>query len=321
MMFIYRDEYYNQETEKQGVAEISIAKHRNGPAGVHVELSFLSRFPKFANIARVEQRRGSVEQGSARQTRPSHARVSERARRATCASGAAPSAAATGSCWTTPATRSPASAARRACGACASAGGSSVIPRKYRGVSFDRAPVTNLEPTTSVRQVRRFIHNIDRRTSAAGQGLWFMGDVGHRQDDARDAGLQGRARRRALASRSTPCRICSPRSATPTTATRASAPTWTSSTASPAVDLLHLEDLGAEKQTDWVLEQLYSLVNERYEQQRSILVTTNLRVREARGADRAAHRVAHRRDVRRPAAALRRGPPHRLGPGRARAAG
>ena len=32
-----------------------------------------------------------------------------------------------------------------------------------------------------------------------------------------------------------------------------------------AVDLLHLDDLGAEKQTDWVLEQLYSLVNERYE--------------------------------------------------------
>jgi DNA replication protein DnaC len=43
-----------------------------------------------------------------------------------------------------------------------------------------------------------------------------------------------------------------------------------------AVDLLPLEDVGAEKQTDWVLEQLYSLINERYEQQRSILVTTNL---------------------------------------------
>jgi DNA replication protein DnaC len=43
------------------------------------------------------------------------------------------------------------------------------------------------------------------------------------------------------------------------------------------VDLLHLDDLGAEKQTDWVLEQLYSLVNERYEQQRPIIVTTNLR--------------------------------------------
>jgi hypothetical protein len=55
-MFIYRDEYYNPETtEKQGTAEIHIAKHRNGPAGTHVELSFLSRFPKFANIARMER--------------------------------------------------------------------------------------------------------------------------------------------------------------------------------------------------------------------------------------------------------------------------
>jgi DNA replication protein DnaC len=42
------------------------------------------------------------------------------------------------------------------------------------------------------------------------------------------------------------------------------------------VDLLHLDDLGAEKQTDWVLEQLYSLINERYEEERSIVVTTNL---------------------------------------------
>jgi replicative DNA helicase len=56
VMFIYRDEYYNPETtEKQGTAEIHVAKHRNGPAGLHIELSFLSRFPKFANIARVER--------------------------------------------------------------------------------------------------------------------------------------------------------------------------------------------------------------------------------------------------------------------------
>jgi DNA replication protein DnaC len=42
------------------------------------------------------------------------------------------------------------------------------------------------------------------------------------------------------------------------------------------VDLLHIDDLGAEKQTEWVLEQLYALVNERYERQKSIVVTTNL---------------------------------------------
>ena len=43
-----------------------------------------------------------------------------------------------------------------------------------------------------------------------------------------------------------------------------------------SVDLLHIDDLGAEKRSDWVLEQLYALVNERYEGQRSILITTNL---------------------------------------------
>jgi DNA replication protein DnaC len=43
-----------------------------------------------------------------------------------------------------------------------------------------------------------------------------------------------------------------------------------------AVDLLHLDDLGAEKRTEWVLEQLYSIVNERWQDGRSIVVTTNM---------------------------------------------
>jgi replicative DNA helicase len=54
VMFIYRDEYYNRETEDPGTAEISVAKHRNGPAGLTVKLSFLERFPKFASLARTE---------------------------------------------------------------------------------------------------------------------------------------------------------------------------------------------------------------------------------------------------------------------------
>ena len=41
------------------------------------------------------------------------------------------------------------------------------------------------------------------------------------------------------------------------------------------MDLLQLDDLGAEKRTEWVLEQLYSIVNERWQDQRSIVVTTN----------------------------------------------
>ncbi len=45
-----------------------------------------------------------------------------------------------------------------------------------------------------------------------------------------------------------------------------------------SVDLLHIDDFGAEKRSDWVLEQLYALVNERYEDERSIMLTTNLTV-------------------------------------------
>jgi replicative DNA helicase len=54
VMFIYRDEYYNHETENPGVAEILVAKHRNGPTG-KVELTFLDRYPKFASKARDER--------------------------------------------------------------------------------------------------------------------------------------------------------------------------------------------------------------------------------------------------------------------------
>ena len=72
------------------------------------------------------------------------------------------------------------------------------------------------------------------------------------------------------------------------------------------VDLLHIDDLGAEKRSDWVLEQLYSIVNERYESQRSVVVTTNLDQADARGADRAADGLAAGRDLRRSPAALRR---------------
>ncbi len=52
---------------------------------------------------------------------------------------------------------------------------------------------------------------------------------------------------------------------------------WGSSIALPRFDLLHLDDVGAENRTDWALEQLYSIINTRYEEERSIVVTTNLK--------------------------------------------
>lgn len=51
VMFIYRDESYNTETDQRGTAEIIVAKHRNGPTG-NVRLAFLDHFTKFSNMAR-----------------------------------------------------------------------------------------------------------------------------------------------------------------------------------------------------------------------------------------------------------------------------
>jgi replicative DNA helicase len=49
---IYRDEYYNPETEKAGIADLIIAKQRSGPVG-SLELVFQSNITKFKNPARM----------------------------------------------------------------------------------------------------------------------------------------------------------------------------------------------------------------------------------------------------------------------------
>ncbi len=49
VMFLYRDEYYNPDTEEKGVAEVIIAKQRSGPTG-SVKLAWLSQFTKFGNL-------------------------------------------------------------------------------------------------------------------------------------------------------------------------------------------------------------------------------------------------------------------------------
>src|SRR5579884_1823178 len=50
VMFLYRDEYYNDQSEDQGLAEVILAKHRNGPVDTQ-KLAFLKRYAKFADLA------------------------------------------------------------------------------------------------------------------------------------------------------------------------------------------------------------------------------------------------------------------------------
>ncbi|MGZ4430842.1 MAG: replicative DNA helicase [Gaiellales bacterium] len=51
VMFVYRDEYYNEESEHKGEAEVHVAKHRNGPTGT-AHLAFLNKYTLFANLGR-----------------------------------------------------------------------------------------------------------------------------------------------------------------------------------------------------------------------------------------------------------------------------
>jgi replicative DNA helicase len=53
VMFLYRDDYYNPDTEKKNIAEVIIAKHRNGSTGT-VELRWFGEYTKFANLKRDE---------------------------------------------------------------------------------------------------------------------------------------------------------------------------------------------------------------------------------------------------------------------------
>lgn len=161
-------------------------------------------------------------------------------------------------------------------------GVASVIPPRYRGVSFDRPPVTEL-PDTAVQRVRRFVGELDGNL-ASGRGIWFLGDVGTGKTTlamliSKAALKQGHS----VAIYSTPKLLARIRR---TYEGEPGADSYSQFFERlTSVDLLHLDDLGAERQTEWVLEQLYSIVNERYEAERSIVFTTNTAQVEASGGD------------------------------------
>ena len=148
---------------------------------------------------------------------------------------------------------------------------SAVIPRRYRDVAFDRWPVTEIEPQAVVATTRRFADTIDNQIDA-GRGLWFMGGPGTGKTTlamlVSKAALQAG---RSVAIYSLPRLLNEIRDTH--RAERSHVDLLDRLT---AVDLLHVDDVGAERTTDWVLEELYSIVNARYEDERSMVITTNI---------------------------------------------
>ncbi len=151
---------------------------------------------------------------------------------------------------------------------------SAVIPRRYRDVAFDRPPVTEIDPQV-VAATRRFTEQVDEKLDA-GRGLWFMGPVGTGKTTLAmlvSKGALGAGRSVAIYSL--------PRLLNEIREThRADRSHVDLLDRLTAVDLLHIDDVGAERTTDWVLEELYSIVNARYEDQRSVVITTNILDRE-----------------------------------------
>jgi DNA replication protein DnaC len=151
------------------------------------------------------------------------------------------------------------------------------VPRKYRGVSFERPPVSDIARVApeEVRQVRRYVQRIDEHLDA-GQGLWLWGDVGTGKTTlamlASQAALEAG---RSVVIHSLPRLLNLIRNAIESEAGMVGFLERLT-----AVDLLHIDDLGAENTTDWVLEQLYSIINTRYEDERAMIVTTNLKFEE-----------------------------------------
>jgi DNA replication protein DnaC len=147
-----------------------------------------------------------------------------------------------------------------------------VLPRRFEQVSFDRPPVTAM-PDQVVRVVRDFAAAVDERLRA-GRGLWLMGDVGTGKTTL--ATLVSKA---ALAAGATVAIYSLPdlvRQIRRTYDEGAGLSDVELIDRLAAVELLQLDDLGAERTSDWVLEQLYSIVNARYEAERSIVLTTNI---------------------------------------------
>ncbi len=151
-------------------------------------------------------------------------------------------------------------------------GVASVIPPRYRGVSFERPPVTDLPPF-EVNRVKEFVDNLDENL-ANGKGIWFLGDVGTGKTTlAMLISKTALERGHSVAIYSMPKLLARIRR---TYEGEPGADTYSQFfDRLTSVDLLHIDDLGAERQTEWVIEQLYSIVNERYEAQKSILFTTN----------------------------------------------
>ncbi|WP_026909766.1 ATP-binding protein [Patulibacter minatonensis] len=145
------------------------------------------------------------------------------------------------------------------------------IPREYQDASFQHTNVNGL-PRDAVSRVRRYVDTLDERLQA-GDGLWISGSIGTGKTwlamlVARYAIERGRA----VAVYSVPRLLSEIRRTYDGDGTK----TLDLLDQLTEVSLLVLDDVGTERTNPWVLEQLYTIINERWQERRAIVLTTNL---------------------------------------------
>jgi DNA replication protein DnaC len=149
------------------------------------------------------------------------------------------------------------------------------IPKAFREVSFERNPVPELQRAYPhvLREVRRYCDSVSEQL-AAGRGMWFTGPPGTGKTT-----LAMLISKTAMEADHTVAIYSLPRLLAMLRETfREDSQHSLSQLVDMlcSVDLLHIDDVGAEQTTSWVLEQLYTVVNTRYEDRRSLILTTNL---------------------------------------------
>jgi DNA replication protein DnaC len=146
------------------------------------------------------------------------------------------------------------------------------LPKRFHGVSFDREPVASMNDAL-IREVRTYVRHIGERL-AEGRGIWFVGGVGTGKTTL--AMLISKA---AMEADRTVAIYSLPRLLALLRETYDDDAEFSLNQLIDrlcSVDLLHIDDVGAEQSSPWVLEQLYTIVNTRYEDGKAVLLTTNL---------------------------------------------
>jgi len=146
------------------------------------------------------------------------------------------------------------------------------IPKRYHDVDFDRWPITNLDQEI-VKQARKYCRRLGKNLEE-GRGLYFFGATGSGKTSlAMCVAKEALRERRSLAIFSGPellARISA------TYEDRSQDTYLGLLNLLGSVDLLVLEDLAVAKQNEWRLEQLYAVINRRYEDRRPLVITADV---------------------------------------------